>query len=550
MAPHDDAKVVNDFSDLIPQHAVNETSADQTVPITAPDGTPLLGANGQPVMRTVPGKTTISMMESDPEASRAIRSVAGVLPSRQAGEGVNVQEITNMISDLRDDAAQGGIDGRAADRAAQHLMDLMQTNVPEAAQATQQMREAYAAHSRMAEGMGEGWQQRLRDEIQVGTSNSRAQGVQNAYDTDEGTAGRQLGTTNRLNSDLSGTPQSAASTTIDLARNGNPAIPENLGQTAADKIQTAADAQAQSLEALSAASRGVKSGESSQLTPQDVATGLLALGPHPFAKARALQKLTSLSILPEGKAKVVADMLFSQDPVLTNRAVQMLGNQQGGAGFLKYLAGTTGQAAADADPTNSASSIPPTPAVLAPAATSADPYANIGVVANEPAAAPTAPAPAATSEDPYANIGSTADPSKDSPYAGKLASIYTQENPDVIDLVQRVKKQESGGNQAAVSKKGAIGTMQVMPKTAPEAAQLAGVPWDPKAYKADPTYNEILGHAYLAQQLRKYNGNVGQALAAYNAGPGAVDKALSTQPEKWQAALPAETQDYVAKVGS
>jgi soluble lytic murein transglycosylase len=99
-----------------------------------------------------------------------------------------------------------------------------------------------------------------------------------------------------------------------------------------------------------------------------------------------------------------------------------------------------------------------------------------------------------------------------------------------------------------VSKKGAVGRMQVMPATAPEAAKLAGVPWDEKAFHNDSTYNEILGHAYLANLLRKYKGDVGQALAAYNAGPGAVDNAISTHGDNFLTALPTETQDYVQKV--
>jgi soluble lytic murein transglycosylase len=63
-----------------------------------------------------------------------------------------------------------------------------------------------------------------------------------------------------------------------------------------------------------------------------------------------------------------------------------------------------------------------------------------------------------------------------------LQQIYQNENPDLIDLVQRVKHQESRGDQGAVSPKGAVGIMQVMPATGPEAARLAGVPWDPEAF--------------------------------------------------------------------
>jgi soluble lytic murein transglycosylase len=130
-----------------------------------------------------------------------------------------------------------------------------------------------------------------------------------------------------------------------------------------------------------------------------------------------------------------------------------------------------------------------------------------------------------------------------------LQQIYQNENPDLIDLVQRVKHQESTGDQSQVSKKGAVGIMQVMPATGPEAARLAGLPWDENAYHTDPAYNEVIGIAYLSQLLRKYKGDVGQALAAYNGGTGRVDDALSAGGSNWLAAMPAETQDYVAKVG-
>jgi soluble lytic murein transglycosylase-like protein len=81
-------------------------------------------------------------------------------------------------------------------------------------------------------------------------------------------------------------------------------------------------------------------------------------------------------------------------------------------------------------------------------------------------------------------------------------------------LVRSVMRAESGFQPTAISPKGAIGLMQLMPGT----AQILGA--DPK----DPAQNVDAGTRYLRDLLVMYDGALWHALAAYNAGPGAVAK--------------------------
>ncbi|HLK66705.1 MAG TPA: lytic transglycosylase domain-containing protein [Bryobacteraceae bacterium] len=98
-------------------------------------------------------------------------------------------------------------------------------------------------------------------------------------------------------------------------------------------------------------------------------------------------------------------------------------------------------------------------------------------------------------------------------------------------LVQSVIKAESAYQTNAVSPKGAIGLMQLMPGTS------AALGADPN----DPVQNVDAGARYLRDLLLKYDGHLWNALAAYNAGPGAVDKYHGVPPYP-------ETINYVRRI--
>ena len=127
---------------------------------------------------------------------------------------------------------------------------------------------------------------------------------------------------------------------------------------------------------------------------------------------------------------------------------------------------------------------------------------------------------------------------------------------------QRMVKQESGGRQFGkdgkplTSSAGAVGIAQVMPETAQEVARKNGIAWDEGRYKTDAEYNMKLGKLYYDEQVRKYKDPM-LAAAAYNAGPGAVDKWLAKygdprkgeiSPEEFASKIPfSETREYVAR---
>jgi soluble lytic murein transglycosylase-like protein len=115
----------------------------------------------------------------------------------------------------------------------------------------------------------------------------------------------------------------------------------------------------------------------------------------------------------------------------------------------------------------------------------------------------------------------------------ELISEHSKLNGVRVDLVRAVVQVESAFNPYARSPKGALGLMQLMPAT----IRQFGV-----RNPFDPTDNVRAGVAYLKELLDRYQNNEQLALAAYNAGPGAVDRyGQSVPPYR-------ETQKYVADI--
>ena len=99
-------------------------------------------------------------------------------------------------------------------------------------------------------------------------------------------------------------------------------------------------------------------------------------------------------------------------------------------------------------------------------------------------------------------------------------------------IIRGIVQVESGYNTRALSSKGAMGLMQLMPKTA--SAMGVSNPWD-------PVENITAGTKYFSRLFSRYHGDLTKALAAYNAGPTVVDAYKGIPPYQ-------ETKEYVKSV--
>jgi soluble lytic murein transglycosylase len=125
-------------------------------------------------------------------------------------------------------------------------------------------------------------------------------------------------------------------------------------------------------------------------------------------------------------------------------------------------------------------------------------------------------------------------------------------------FIHGIIRQESAFDQHAQSHAGALGLMQLMPPTAKETAGKLGLAYSTSRLTTDPAYNMSLGAAYIAQMLKRFDGNRTLAIASYNAGPGRVSGWVKEfgdprDPDinevDWIEGIPVyETRNYVQRV--
>lgn len=138
-----------------------------------------------------------------------------------------------------------------------------------------------------------------------------------------------------------------------------------------------------------------------------------------------------------------------------------------------------------------------------------------------------------------------------------LIDVPRQDAPEPA-LTLAVIRQESGFDEAARSRVGALGLMQLMPATARNVSQSLNIPYGHGRLTVDPDYNMRLGSRYLKTQIDRFGGEYVLALAAYNAGPHRVERWLKERGDPrtgavdmidWIERIPfAETRNYVQRV--
>lgn len=380
------------------------------------------------------------------------------------------------------------------------------------------MLKAHAANQRMIEG------------FETAASGKRISEIGDAnfadnLRTDEGRIGMKLGELYRQREAVAKSGSSAINTTRELASGkaltrppSNVAQPgtvtENVGAQAAEDLAKKAGIEYDTTERMLQAGNisATKAPESSLDNPESLFYGIAALSPTAMIATKARFFTNFIKNIPTNMNPKVAEnlteMLFSGNPDQAQQALRAL-ERVGGSKIL-------GDAIRSATSTQA---IPAAAGIMGGSGEAAPPPEEQAApdIPNEPPPAPEASA---------------------------------QFSPQVQDLASRMEQVESGGRQDAVSEAGAIGVMQVMPATAPLAAELAGVPFDEERYKTDEEYNRLLGTAYLADLLEQFDGDEAKAVAAYHAGPGkkGVRGAVAKGGDDWLSHLGPKTRAYVEKV--
>lgn len=309
--------------------AMERLRSEEAAAIMAPFDNQIAVGSVDDLVPTVPVNRDRTIVEApDPEIAAVIRSVSGTARLRGEG-GITVNEITKMRRKLRALANKNDINSGPAAAALQNIDEVVAARMPEAAAAIARMDEAFAGASRMAEGMQVGARTTVRDVPgSVGTSDRESQLIRNVFDTPEGATGRALGQTNRLLEMFAGGASESARALREIRSNSTiqRAISENIGAQESGDIVKAATALDDGVRALARAlPRAEGAGQGAD--DLDVLVDAFTIGnpaSFPTAKMWALRRLVNATPMPERTARNLVEMLFSRDPNMTRRALNLL----------------------------------------------------------------------------------------------------------------------------------------------------------------------------------------------------------------------------------
>ena len=479
----------------------------------------------------------------------------------------NVREMDNLRRSL-DAAAKATRTSQPANslayrNAARIIRDFVEDEVP----AYGQMVDTFAAQSRMMEGFETAASGRRISE----TSDDQ---LRKSLTSPEGKLGMQAGELFRLREAAGNRTSGAVALSRDLASGGrltrpastegDAALPgtvtENLGDRASAGLREAAESEYAVLERMLQAGKvDVSKLEPGALdNPATIAYGAFLGNALASTKARFVANIMSRigGGFNERTAANVTELLFSRDPAKTSQALRALErvglSERASAAMMRDALPRSlaiGQLAGGATVEDAAQA--PTPETVRQEPMQQGQPESVNQAMEGPL---NNGANLEGIANPGGYVPMQGVPDPNSKYANQLSQVYSAETPAFQDLIERQFQQESRNRQLddsgrpITSSAGAIGIAQVMPATAPEAAQMAGVPFDEQAYLTDASYNKLLGVAYMSNMLSRYDGDVRKALAAYNAGPGRLNSAIRRDPQNWLRLMPDETKKYVQKL--